>query len=240
MRRGLRARATNGPIPPRSSLDTSARSTRHTSSTSCHADWNAARFGSFSGSLSSLHSFGPLTMFLLPGDHLAPSPLPPASLPEAGGGGAAGERAACHLFSYSPRRIDGRVSLLGSTSSQCPPAAWHSLSPSWRRLSGWQSRSGSVGPLLFGAPDWALHVTAWASPSCSCVRAGGGGPRSLLHLRGGGCPLGAWPGGGGSCSGLCWLGLFSSLLPALSPVLSGIFFCSSSPLPNPTLKSNKQ
>ena len=46
---------------------------------------------------------------------------------------------------------------------------------------------------------------------------------------GGGCPPGSWAGDGGSYSGICWPGLFSSLLPALSPALSGSFFCSSFP-----------
>ena len=93
-----------------------------------------------------------------------------------------GEVAIC-LSSCSPRCSDARVALLGPTSPRCPPASWHGLFPGRRRPSGGQSRSDSVGPLLFGAPDWALHITAWASPSCSCVWVGGGTPRSPLHRR---------------------------------------------------------
>ena len=140
MRRGSRARTTNGPIPPRSSLAISTCNTRHTRSTSCHADRNAGWLGSFSRSLSSFHSSGPLIISLLPGDHLAPLLSPPILWFTTGGGGAGGERRLDASSLVTPGVIFG-VQLSSATS---PGSAPLSLGPASSPTSGVLAAGGSA------------------------------------------------------------------------------------------------
>ena len=91
--------------------------------------------------------------------------------------------AALGFSSCSPWCSAARPAPLGSTSRWSPSASRRGLSLSRRCPGGGMPRPGGGGPFSTVALDRALHVAAWAPPSCSWAWVGGGDLRSILHRR---------------------------------------------------------